>query len=146
MSNQNSARPRSVTFSHFCDVAYVAKEDTPSKKWYSARDKKRFHRSLLRDAKQMSTEVGDLPTEVTLTPEQLIECLGIEIFVTSGLAKYVLKTRNAHVAAVLSEQSHQEQQGVCNLQKLSSVSKAISRFSTERARKLAVGYSKLLNE
>ena len=146
MSTMSTARPRSVTFSPICDVAYVAKEDNPSKKWYSSKDKKYFRRALLRDGKQLSVMVEDLPAEAVLTPDQLLECLGIEIFVTRGLAEHVMQMRHAHIATVLSEHARQEHQGVCNVKRLSSVSKVTSRFLKERAKKLATGYSKILDE
>ena len=137
-----NTRPRAVTFSQFSELAFIPKDDIESK-WYSKQETHGFRRALVRDAKQMSRQIEDAPADAMITLEQLYECIGIEVYVTKGLAKDVAKTRRAHVDAVLSEQSLQKRQGVCDLcdiEKLASVSKTRSRWTEVRARKLATGY------
>ena len=92
----------------------------------------------------MSREINNTPAEA-IVPEQLYECVGIEVFVTQGLARRVAEKKRAHVNAILSEQIVQEQQGVSDLKKLSGVSEKSSRWTKERAQKLAVGYSAILD-
>lgn len=88
----------------------------------------------------MSRQIEYAPADAMITLEQLYECIGIEVYVTKGLAKDVAKTRRAHVDAVLSEQRIQKRKVVCDIEKLSSVSKTRSLLSKVRARKLATVY------
>ena len=77
--------------------------------------------------------------------EHLYECLGIEVFVTRGLARHIEETRRSHMDAVLSEQGRQNERGVYNAELLSSVSHKKTAWSKKRAETLAIGYSKILN-
>ena len=92
----------------------------------------------------MSREMNNTPVEA-ITPEQLCECVGIEVFVTQGLAKDAFEKKRTHIDAVLSEQRLQEEKGVCDIEKLSKVSEKGSRWTRSRAQKLASLYIKLLD-
>ena len=100
---------------------------------------------MIRDAMRISREINNTPIEA-ITPEQLYECVGIEVFVTQGLAVYVAEKKRAHVDDVLSEQTLQEYNGICDIEKLSSVSKNGSRWHRSRAQKLASAYNGLLDQ
>ena len=143
--NQQSSSPKVVTFSHFSELAYIPKDHDP-KKWHSSEDMEGFRRALAVDVRSVSRDlVGDFlrnpsssTSEHARNPSRQYECLGIEMFVTEGLAKKIQDTRRAHVKAVLDEQALQRQQGICDAKKLSSVSKR-SNWSEKRARIVAMG-------
>ena len=144
MSNPTPTRPRGVTFSPFSTLAFIPKDEADSK-WYSRQEKHRFRLVLIRDARRMARTFKAAPADGIL-PEQLYECVGIEVLVTQGLARHAAEKKRKHVDAVLSEQSLQKQHGACDLERLSGVSKTTSSWTTERARKLATGYCELLND
>lgn len=79
-----------------------------------------------------------------ITREDLLKCIGIEIFATKGLAQYITDKKRAHVDAVLQEQEQQKNIGFSDPEKLSKVSRRTSHWSKERAQKLAKGYNELL--
>jgi len=81
-----------------------------------------------------------------MTKEQLIDCLGIELFITKGAARSAAEVRRAHMDAVLSEQQRQRQCGTCDIGRLSNISQQGSLWTKERALKLAKGYSALSME
>ena len=144
MSNPTPTRPRAVTFSQFSELVFIPNDKAESK-WYSTQEKHRFRQALIRDARRMSRTFDAAPADGIL-PKNLYECVGIEVLVSQGLARYVAEKKRQHVDAVLSEQRLQKKQGVCDLEMLSRVSKTRSRWTKERARKLATGYCELLND
>ncbi len=78
--------------------------------------------------------------------EHLYECVGIEALVTRGLTMQMMERKREHVDSMLSEQSLQRQRGVQDPDRLSKVSEASSRWTKERAHKLASGYIELLSD
>eukprot|EP00584_Thalassiosira_punctigera_P002771 CAMPEP_0172528836 /NCGR_PEP_ID=MMETSP1067-20121228/3078_1 /TAXON_ID=265564 ORGANISM="Thalassiosira punctigera, Strain Tpunct2005C2" /NCGR_SAMPLE_ID=MMETSP1067 /ASSEMBLY_ACC=CAM_ASM_000444 /LENGTH=146 /DNA_ID=CAMNT_0013312801 /DNA_START=796 /DNA_END=1236 /DNA_ORIENTATION=- len=146
MSNPNPTRPRAVTFSQFSRLAYIPNDEAGSK-WYSSGERNHFRQALIRDATRVSRALESASTEGILPdPEQLCECIGIEMLMNQGFALYSMEKKRRHVDAVLSEQMLQRQRGVCDLKRLSEISRTGSEWTTERAQKLATGYSKLLND
>lgn len=95
---------------------------------------------------QVSRDIDALPSGVTMTKEQLIDCLGIEAFLTEGAARRSAEVRRAHVAAILSEQRIQKQTGAFNVETLSMISQVGSYGTKSRAEKLARCYAALLVE
>ena len=142
--NQQSNSPKVVTFSHFSELAYIPKDHDP-KKWHSSEDMEGFRRALAVDVRRVSRELQEdflrnltsSASEHARNPSRQYECLGIEMFVTEGLAKKIQDTRCAHVKAILNEQALQRRQGICDAEKLSSVSKK-SNWSAKRARIVAM--------
>jgi len=110
-------------------------------KWYSMQEKRGIRDELIRDIRQMTREIQDTPTD-TITPEQLNMCLGIELFLSPGLARQAAELKRTHIKAVLAEQRTQRALGLCDIERLSSISKESSQHFRERAHKLAEGYSK----
>lgn len=136
-------RPRAVTFSQYSSLALISKDDMKSK-WYSAEEKQEIRQALIRDVRHMSKE---LDCTDAIGAEQLYQCVvGIENCMTHGLARHVAKKRREHTDAILAEQCLQAETGVCDPEKLSSISKKQSRWSRNRAHKLALGYGALLHE
>ena len=144
MSSTTHTKPRAVTFSQFSELAFITKDVIQSKKWYTKQENHRFRQTMIGDARRMSGEINNTPVEA-ITPEQLYECVGIEVFITQGLAMHVAEKKRAHIDAVLSEQMLQEDNGICDIEKLSSVSKNGSRWHRSRAQKLASAYNGLSN-
>jgi len=71
-------------------------------------------------------------------------CLGIELFLSQGLARQAAEMKRTHIDAVVAEQRTQTALGLCDIERLSSISKESSNCYRERAQKLAEGYSKCL--
>lgn len=113
-------------------------------KWFSKQERAQFRKSLIRDSERMLKEFEDAPEDDFISRDQLLACVGIEMFVSKGLAGYVKERRREHIAAVLSEHRQQEEEGIHDAEKLACVSKSKSKWARDRARKLGVGYSKLL--
>lgn len=137
--------PRKVTFCQFSEVAYVPKDEIEPKfasKWYTERELRRFQEELVQDARKMAHELNAAPSKAPST-ETVCEAVGLEAFVSPRFAKQLIKMKKSHVAAVLSAQWLQEQQGLCCPETLSFVSERSSTPSVERAQRLAMGYSKL---
>ena len=98
--------------------------------------------SSRRRHKRASKEINNTSLG-SITPDQLLACVGIELFVTRDMAMSVSEAKRVHARAVLSEQRRQAQEGVRDPQKLARASEKFSSWSKERAQKLAAGYSKL---
>ncbi len=130
---------KQVTFSQYSSLALIPKDDIRSKN-NSPQDEQRLLQELFQDARRMARILESTPA-YNITPEDLYLCMGIEQFVTPGLAVRLQDVKRKHVRTVLEEQRVQRQQGICDIDKLSFVSKQTSGSSRERAYKLAVGYS-----
>ena len=78
-----------------------------------------------------------------MTQEQLIDCLGMELFLTPVAASHAAEIRRAHIDAILSEQIRQKRNGTCDIERLSWVSQKGSQMTKERSHQLAVGYASL---
>ena len=128
---------RQVTFSQYSSLVLIPKDRSKND---SPQDKQRFRQELVQDARHMARILETTPA-YDITPEQLYLCMGIEPFVTPGLAVRLQDIKRKHVRAVLDEQRIQRKRGVCDIEKLSFVSKQTSSWSRERAYKLGVGYS-----
>ena len=108
----------------------------------SRRKLQHFREELVQDARQMS-KILDITPACNITPEQLCLCVGIEPFVTPGLARRVQDMKRKHITEALKEQRIQRQRGEVDVEALCGVSKRSSRWARSRAWKLADGYSKL---
>ena len=138
--------PRAVTFSEYSDLSFIPSHHEKSTLWYSSKDMQNFRQSAIYDARKVSNAIKDLPTGDVLTHEQLPKCLGIENFLCHANARCAHQSRRAQIAAVLSEQIMQKHRGICDIERLSSVSKIGSAASMEKARKFALGYAALVEE
>lgn len=144
MSTTTPRGPRAVTFSQFSELVFIPKDDKMEcNKSYSTQERRRFRQELIREVQKLSRELNDTPTE-SITPEQLVRCVGIEVFVSKGLVRYVTEKKRAHVDAVLLEQSIQRKQCVCDIEMLSEVSRMRSQWARDRAGTLGTGYSKIV--
>ena len=143
-TTSSSSSPRKVAFSQYSQLAFVPKDEAQSK-WYSPQEKRKVREAVIQDTRRMMKEMNTTPHQ-DITAEQLCNCIGIEVFITQDLAMHVEKEKRNHIQAVLAEQSIQRQQGVYAPEKLSDASKNTSRWSRNRARKLAVGYSKMVQK
>ena len=136
--------PRAVTFSPFCELSFIPKDDAKSK-WYSSHEKRNSRDQMIQDTRQVHKKINAAPSKV-ITKEQLHQCIGIELYVTPGLMKHVIHEKKSHVKAVLLEQRNQEHQDIQDPEKLRCVSRKSSQWARSRARKLAVGYGALLKD
>lgn len=141
--------PRAITFSEYSELVYIPCDpDDKCIKWYSSDDSRRFRKTMVDDIRRLSHEIDVLPRGDILTQDQLCKCLGIDAFLCKNDAaiRRAGQSRRAHIAAVLSEQWTQKQNGKCDVARLSSISQNSSRRTVEKARKLAMGYAALLIE
>jgi hypothetical protein len=99
---------------------------------------------MVASIRRVSREIEELPAGTPMTQEQLVNCLGIESFITMDAARSAARVRHAHIDAVLFEQSRQKENGICNIEMLSNVSLMGSLRTKERASTLAWGYAALL--
>ncbi|KAL7438379.1 hypothetical protein ACHAXH_007599 [Discostella pseudostelligera] len=142
-----SMKAQAVTFSVSSELYILpAGKQDGSATWYSSQDKQYFRRSMVSSIRKASQEIEKLPPGATMTKEQLIDCLGIELFITKGAARSAAEVRRAHMDAILSEQQRQRQCGTCDIGRLSSISQQGSLWTKERALKLATGYAALSME
>ena len=71
--------------------------------------------------------------------------MAVEAFLSAlPAARQAEQSRRANVAAVLSEQRRQKHEGICDIERLSSVSMSGSEWSSTKARKLAAGYAAII--
>jgi hypothetical protein len=144
MISNSTDRSQAVSFAVYSELYIIpAGDHHGSAIWYSSQDKQEFRRSMVRDIKKVSRVIDGLPMEGSFTQDQLIDCLGIELFISKGAARSAAEVRSAHIHDVLAEQSRQRQNGICDIGRLSSISQKGSLWTKERARNLAVGYAAL---
>ena len=91
-------------------------------------DTNHFHQGLVQDVRRVSREIQEAGV-----PKYPHELVGIEIFVTEGLARRVEVARREHIRAVLYEQMLQRRLGICDVAKriiivTASVSGLLSRI------------------
>ena len=141
-NSMSTSSPQKVTFSQYSQLAFVPRDDAESK-WFSSQEKRSNREELIQDTRHMMKEINSTPPN-SITAEQLCNCIGIEVFVTQGLAAHVEKGKRTHVQAVLAAQRLQRQQGIYNADMLCDVAKKTSRSSRNRAWKLAVGYGRMV--
>ena len=138
-------RPRAVTFSVYSElVVYEPNSDehVKSKTWYSSKDRHGFRQELISHVRRVSHAIEVLPLGDVMSNELPCDCLGIEALISGvGAARRSEQARRAHIAAVLSEQHRQLQEGVHDIERLSEVSKLGSDRTRTRARALAKGYA-----
>ena len=144
-SRSNSTRQQGgVTFSQYSELALIPKDDnkTSSQKWHSSQEYQNFRRALIEDARRVSSrdDVRVPSSSVRYQHHNVADQVGIEVFLSRGLAQHVQETRRAHIHAVLREQHLQRQRGVCNVERLARSSMKTSKMTSERARILAIGY------
>lgn len=154
-SNRNSTipsvmsdiRPRAVSFSEFSSLVFIPKanEAESESMWYSTEEKESIRQDLIRDATRMARTMNGTPVR-SITPEHLVQCIGLEPFVTPGLARRMGQQKRAHVQAVLLEQRSQRTRGISDLDKLASISRDTSGEMTERSHRLAMGYTQLIGD
>ena len=140
-ASNRSTNHRAVTFSETSHLVYIHKDDDESK-WYSSQERRVYQRELAIDIARMSREINDAPAG-SISKDQLYKCVGIEMFLTQGLANRVTNVKQEHMDAVLAEQRLQNQRCICDADKLCKVSKKTSRWSRKRAQALAFGYSEI---
>jgi len=139
------AAPLSVSFSRYSQLALIPRRTDieECQLWYTDQEKREIRRALVRDPLRMSAVVDRAGTTIDL--DQLHECVGIETYMTRGLARMVVDVRRSNIEAVLAEQRRQAERGVRDEDAISTVSRKHSKWSRDRARKLAEGYSELLH-
>lgn len=86
---------------------------------------------LLRDITSSGMTLGQY---AVLYHEDTSVFLGLESYLTPTTAREIKLRRRVLVNAVLSEQQHQRQAGICDPGKLARISETLSEYSVSRAR------------
>ena len=106
-------RPR-VSFSRFSQQVLIPKDQKDSK-WYSLQERNGLRQDSVQEARRMANVLEAVTTKGGITLEQLLECVGIENFVTRGLAKQVVESsypRSTFRAKASKAAGHHWQQDV----------------------------------
>ena len=146
LSSETTRRPRGVHFSTHNEMEYidVTSSEEKSARWYSSKDKRRFKKTLINEVRKM-TEVLATPSH-KISASDLSACVGLEVFLSQGLAKRIRDKRDMHTNAILEEQCRQIEVNIWDDDRLSRISEKSSRWSRGRSHDIALGYWEIDNE
>eukprot|EP00569_Conticribra_weissflogii_P020627 CAMPEP_0171432898 /NCGR_PEP_ID=MMETSP0881-20121228/8182_1 /TAXON_ID=67004 /ORGANISM="Thalassiosira weissflogii, Strain CCMP1336" /LENGTH=170 /DNA_ID=CAMNT_0011953403 /DNA_START=44 /DNA_END=556 /DNA_ORIENTATION=+ len=138
-----SPRPRSVRFDDNNSIRFIepAVESEANIRWNTKQDFNAYRKALRADVKKVLKMLESKPHEVT--DKDLIQCVGIETYLSESLLNRVLKKRERHILCILDEQWRQDQFNISDATMLSFVSERSSKWSVERASAIAKGYWEL---
>lgn len=146
-SSSSTKGSNRVRFANRIDTQIV---DRPSAdelldRWYSPNDKHQFRKALQRTARKLANILASKADEdEEMSVDELVECVGMEAFLSKGLARHMHEKRKKHSYSVLGEYCCQQQLGVRDDDRLAKVSKLSSKWSRTRAHDVAVGYWEIL--
>eukprot|EP00581_Thalassiosira_minuscula_P010537 CAMPEP_0183712802 /NCGR_PEP_ID=MMETSP0737-20130205/7867_1 /TAXON_ID=385413 /ORGANISM="Thalassiosira miniscula, Strain CCMP1093" /LENGTH=136 /DNA_ID=CAMNT_0025941509 /DNA_START=331 /DNA_END=741 /DNA_ORIENTATION=+ len=130
-----------VTFSKYSQLVVIPPDSNEEAKWFSVQEKNQMKRAFFEDVMRVSSQFH----LVSPPPDLLYECVGIEKFLAPGIARRVANEKRAHCHVIVAEKRRQMEQGVCDVEKLSTISKMTSMCAVKRAQSLASSYSQLLD-
>ncbi len=138
---RRSPSPRSV---RFADANSTLVIDRPvnfdaKNSWNTSEDYRAFRRALRVDVKNTLKMVAEKPQD-QVTNDDLIQCVGIETYLSQSLLKRAVKRREEHIHSILAEQQRQEELNICDSDLLSCVSEMSSKWSVSRAAAIGRGY------
>mmetsp|Transcript_1174 Transcript_1174/g.2427 ORF Transcript_1174/g.2427 Transcript_1174/m.2427 type:complete len:192 (-) Transcript_1174:72-647(-) len=107
--------------------------------WNTSRDYRAFRRTLRAYLKSTSKMVAKKPQD-QVTNDDLIQCVGIETYLSESLLKRTVKRREKHIHSVLAEQQRQEELNMHDSDLLGCVSEMSSKWSVNRAAAIGHGY------
>ena len=143
-NNVIAAKRRAVSFSEMSEMRLVFNcRGYLASAWYSNQEITGVRQAFVQDMRMMISELSDTPPEALTKHQlrqQLSKCIGMESFITEGLAERLTNRKLEHRNAVLLEQRLQQLQGITDIEKLARVSQMHSSYAEERARKLAEVY------
>lgn len=115
-----STRPRSLAV-HFSQVNHIAvtPKDGIQSKAYSTSDMGRFKQDLVGDVRHMARVLANTPAEM-ITQEDLVECLGLEMFLDRGVARKAQEKKQAHIDAIITGQHLYEPDELAQLSSITS--------------------------
>ncbi|KAL7462409.1 hypothetical protein ACHAXS_002786 [Conticribra weissflogii] len=114
-------------------------------RWYQKKDKKRFKKAIMQDTKRMAEILASASGE-EISSDVLTSCVGIELFLSPGLARRAKEKRMLHSQIILEEISRQEELNIEDDKRIRKLSERSSKWSRERAHDLAVGYWEIFDE
>jgi len=109
------------------------------RRWYSKRDKSIFKQEMKRDIQSIRYQLSITPMEA-LEKEILYGCIGLEAHVSSKVARFLEEKKRGYARSIV------EMQDCLSDEQLAAYAEARSSESSERAQKLAAGYSSILSE
>ncbi len=136
-----------VRFSDRVDVQIV---DRPSanellNRWYGPDDKHKFRKVLQRNVRKLAAIIGSKgDKDEDMSADELIDCVGLEAFLSQSLARHMQEKRKKHSYSVLAEYCYQQELGVRDDDRLAKVSETSSKWARKRANNVAVGYWEIL--
>lgn len=90
-------------------------------------------------------EVLSTPSD-KISASDLSACVGLEVFLSPGLAKRARDKRAIHTKAISEEQFRQIEVNIWDDDRLSRISERSSRWSRERSHGIALGYWEIDDE
>ncbi len=142
-SHTQSPGSRSVQFDDSNSIYFIepAIESENEIKWNTKQDFKAYRKTLWADVKKAAKLLESKPGEVN--DKDLIQCVGIEAYLSESLLNRIVKKRERHVRSILEEQLRQEQLNISDTTMLRLVSERSSKWSVERASAMAKGYREI---
>lgn len=139
--------PRRVRFSTTNRIKQIDKPSVEEfdVRWYQKKDKKRFKRAIVQDTQRMAEILASASGE-EISSDVLNCCVGIELFLSPGLARRAKEKRMLHSQIVLEEIARQEELNIDDERRIRKLSERSSKWSRERAHDLAVGYWEIFEE
>eukprot|EP00804_Cyclotella_cryptica_P004751 CCRYP_016247-RA/>CCRYP_016247-RA protein AED:0.14 eAED:0.14 QI:0/-1/0/1/-1/1/1/0/157 len=142
LSNTNASFHPSTRVVSFSPTSTLILIDYPSledKKslWYSKEDFDMFKLVLARDISNCSELIEDA-TSGLLSDDDSLHCIGLESFVSRGMAQHIAHVKKNHLYRILFEQARQRYLNAYNADALARVSTISSRWSRRRSRAIAV--------
>ena len=138
MSTPNPPRSRAVRFSKFSEMVVFPHEIMDSNA-YSPANLRRFKQDFISDARVMAKLLATAPA-VILTEDDLLECIGIELFLKRGLARQAKERKQAHLYTIIAGQY------LFSKEELANASAISSRWAQGRAVNCASDYSDFSHE
>ncbi len=79
-----------------------------------------------------------------MSANELINCVGLEAFLSQGLARHMQEKRTKHLYLVLAEYCYQQELGVSDDDHLARVLETNLEWARKRANNVGVGYWEIL--
>ena len=148
LSSETAKRSRGVHFSthnQLVNIPIPSSEENKAR-WHSSKSKKKFKKVLINDVRRMAEVLSSTSSDDDISTCDLNACVGIEIFLSHGLANLAREKRKMHTNSILNEQSRQQKINIRDDDRLSRVSERSSRWSRDRSHDLAVGYWEIMDD
>lgn len=108
--------------------------------WYSKQEQGSIKKTLKKEISRIASMLWSQEGSENITEDDVCETVGLQAVLSREVAKQLLKLRNRHRYAVLTEYSRQISLDIVNEDDLCRISEMCSRQSRKRAHVLAVEF------